>query len=356
MGTTAPDTERTVRPPVWRIALWSVVGLLVLLWRSGWGRFPDAEFLATEVVPRLPSLPRMDPLFQYLYWSPIGAWTAWLVRATSEPWFDAVHLVAFAAFAVGVAVLVVRRVGWNGGAVVGAAFVGSQAGVVCLFWVGSYDVFMVGLSSLVVLVRDRRAQFVLGLALAATGAEQAAIVLVLLLALSVVGLVDDRRRLGMTVIGLVLGRLLLWWWLATEDVHHGRLTFLQQVGVSHMLRQFASGLPWLVVTGFGSSVIAIVWALRGRPLRVVVVFVLTIVSALVAVALSEDQTRVLALLTWPLILALLLQATESATPGSMRAVARWTLGVGALMPGVVVWAGHARLATHHALRALLGRQ
>ena len=347
------DRVRSPRTVMVRIA-WIVVGIAVLLWRSGWGRFPDARFLAAEVVPHLPTLPRMDALFQYLYWSPIGTWTAWSVRATSEGWFDVVHLVALAGFATATAVVVVRRHGWGSAAVIGAAFVGSQAGVVCLFWVGSYDVFMVGLTSLLVVVRDRRVQAIVGFALAFTAFEQSVIVLALLVVLSFVGVVDDRRRFVPAAIGLVAGRVILGLWLASQDVHNGRLEFIRHFGVSHFVEQFWSGLPWLIITGLGASVVAIVFALRGETWRVRIVFVATIVATLLPVALSEDQTRVFALLTWPLVLALLLKYSARADDRSLRLAALSTLAVAVVVPGIVVWTGRAQLAAHHVLRVLRG--
>lgn len=342
----------TAPPSAWRIVMWCAIGIVILLWRSGWGSFPDAEFLATRVVPSLPSLPRMDPLFQYLYSSPIGAWTARLVGATSVGWFDVVHLVAFAAFVVATAVLVVRRWGLNAGALVGAAFVGSQAGVVCLFWVGSYDVFMVGLSSLVVVVHDRRVQALLGFALAFTAFEQSVIVLVLLLLLSFVDIVEDRWRFVATAAGLVMGRIVLGLWLAANDVHHGRLEFLRHFGVQHFLDQFWTGLPWLLLTGLGASIVAVVFALRAEGARAQLMFVAVLIVALVPVALSEDQTRVFALLTWPPVLALMVRFASRADGRAVRTVSLATLGASVVIPGVVVWTGHARLAAHHALRTL----
>lgn len=340
-----------------RRGAWIALGLAVLVWRAGWGPFPDARWLATQIVPALPSVPPLAPLDQFTLSSPLGAFLAALVRAHDETSFELLHLAVMIGFAVGIGVLLVRRHGWTVAALVGSVFVGSQTSVVLLSWIGSYDVFTVGLTSLLVIVRDRRIAAGAGFLLAFSGFEQSVFVLLALLAVSSVGIGRDRGRLAGAAIGLAVGKVALEVWLRANDVTRGRFWFLQHTGASHVLLQFVQSLPWLVVTGLGASVVAVVVALRslsGGRARLTVVGVL--VAALVPVALSLDQTRVLAILTWPVVMALVLDHAERVAPEAVARLSRWVLALAAIVPGIVVWEGRAQLSAHSAWRVLVRRR
>lgn len=342
---------------VLRRAGWIALGLLVLLWRAGWGTFPDSEWLATVIVPALPSVPPLDPLAQYSMSSPLGPFLASILRADTASSFELLHLVAVVVFALVVGFLVVRRHGWGAAALVGAAFVGSQTSVVLVAWIGSYDVFTVGLLSALVVVRDRRVAGALGLVLAFAAFEQSVFVLLALLLLAVVGIGGDRLRLAWAAGGLVVGRIVLEVWLRANDVTHGRWWFFRTLGVDRVLGMFVRGLPWFVIAGLGATLLAVVVAivaLPSRRARAAVVGVL--LAALVPTALSLDQTRVFAVLTWPVVMALLVDHAGRAGPASSRRLAGWTLALAAVVPGLFVWEGRAQLATHHPWRWLARRR
>lgn len=332
-------------------ALWVVVGALVLAWRAGWGVFPDADWLATRIVPALPSLPPLAPMEQYSMYSPIGSFVVALLPVRGAVGFELVHLGVLAVFVVALGVLVVRRHGWTTAGLVGAGFVGSQTAVVLLAWIGSYDVFTVGLTSGLVVVRDRRIAALLGGAAALAGFEQTAFVLFALLALSFVGIGGPRVRLAWAAIGLVIGRIALEVWVRANGVTHGRVWFLRETGVGHVLGQFGRSLPWLLLGGLGATVVAVVVAVIELPSvrgRIVVVGVLA--AALVPTALALDQTRVFSILTWPVVLALLLDLADRADPPQVRRLAMATLAVAAVVPGIVVWEGRAQLSAHNLWR------
>ena len=334
-------------------AIWIVVGAAVLAWRGGWGEFPDASWLATTIVPALPSLPTVDPLAQYSLSSPIGSMVVAALHVRGVGGFEVVHVVAFLALAAVVGVLVVRRWGWTAAGLVGAAFVGSQTAVVLTGWIGSYDVFTVGLTSVLVTVRNRWVAALVGVLLAFAGFEQAAFVLVALAALSLVRVGADRWRLAWAAIGLVVGRVALEVWLRANHITHGRAWFLREIGLGHVLRQFVHGFPWLLVTGLGATVVAVVVAIVHLPsARARIVAIGVLVAALVPTALALDQTRVFAVLTWPIVLVLLVDHAVRSDAAAVRRLSLITLGVAAIVPGIVVWEGRAQLATHHPWRWL----
>lgn len=328
-----------------------LVGVVVLAWRAGWGVFPDAHWLATTVVPALPSLPRLDPLEQYSMYSPIGSFVTAMVHVRGEVGFELVHLAVLVVFVAILGVLVVRRHGWTAAALVGAGFVGSQTAVVLVAWIGSYDVFTVGLTSLLVVVRDRRIAASVGLLAAFAGFEQTVFVLAALAVLSFVGVGGTRVRLAWAAVGLLVGRIALEVWLRANDVTHGRIWYLRETGVGHVAGQFLRSLPWLLATGLGATVLAVVVAVIGLPstrARIVTVGVLLV--ALGPTAFALDQTRVFSILTWPIVLALLLDHAGRTEPRAARRLAAATLALAAVVPGIFVWEGRAQLSNHNLWR------
>lgn len=336
-----------------RRALWITTGVAVLVWRAGVGEFPSAWYYATRVVPALPGLPATPPEAQYVLGSPIGAFLARLVGADARGSFLALHLLVLAVFAALIGWLVVRRWGEQAGAAVGVAFVGSSTSVVCLQWLGSYDVFTVGLTSLLVVGRSRRIAAVLGVALAFAAFEQAALVVVMLAVLWAARMYDDGRSLVTAGLGLGAGRVLLGWWLAANDVHHGRSYFVETYGLGHFLEQFRRGLPLFLLTGLGVTVVLVVVAVCSETdlvRRIVPVVVL--LSAVLPIAFVEDQTRVFAVTSWPVVMVLVVRWARRVDRGHLS---RWigaVLVLAFLVPGVTVWQGRPLLADHHLLRRL----
>ena len=336
-----------------RRAGWVVVGLIVLLWRAGYGTFPDSEFLATEIVPSLPSLPQVPPLAQFTLSSPIGAVVASLFRATTETSFNLVQLGVLIAFVVAIGVLLCRRYDYRTAAFLGAGFVGSQTSVILLAWIGSYDVFTVGLSSLIVLARHRWLALTAGFLLTFAAFEQGLIVLAMLGILAVIGMFAHWRMLLWAAGGLLVARLVQQIWLSANHVMHGRMYFFQQTGLDAFLEQFWKSLPWLLPTGLGVTIVAVVLAVASEPSwRNRIIVISLFVACLIPVAMTFDQSRVFAVLTWPLVMVLLLRYAERTAPKDIERVSMLTLGLAALLPGIFVWTGKAQLAKHHLLRVL----
>lgn len=339
-----------------RRVAWVVAGVAVMVWRSGFGSFPDTPLFARVIVPALPSLPRLAPQAQYVLSSPIGAVVASLFRATSEASFDLVHIGVFIGFAVVVGVLVVRRDGFGPAALVGAGFVGSQTSVILLAWIGSYDVFTVGLTSMLVVVRRWWAMAMIGFLLAFAAFEQGLIIIGMLLVLSAFGMFDRWRGLLWALGGSAIGRILLQVWLRANDATHGRLWFLRSAGLEELLGQFWRSLPWLIPTALGATVVVLVVALASEPRwRDRIVVIVLLVACLVPVAVSLDQSRVYAVLSWPIVMVVLLRYARRSDRREIAGLSMITLGLSAIVPGVFVWEARAQLARHHLARVLLNR-
>jgi len=332
---------------------WVVTGLAVLFWRAGYGSYPVSELFATQVVPALPSLPQFPPLAQYVLSSPIGAVVASVFNATTERSFDLVHVGVFVGFATTIAILLCRRAGIRAAALIGAGFVGSQTSVILMSWIGSYDVFTVGLTSLLVLVRNRWTAFAIGFLLTFAAFEQGLIIFAVLGVLAMTKMYESWKQLIWAAAGLLFGRLLQYLWLNANHVTEGRVSYFQQQGIHIFLDQFWKGLPWLLPTCLGVTIVAVAVSVASEPRwRNRLVIVGLFVACLVPVALSFDQSRIFAILTWPLVMVLLLRYENRSEKETVRRLSMLILGLAALLPGVFVWTGKAQLAKHHVLYVL----
>ena len=339
-----------------RRGAWVLGGVAVLLWRCGYGSFPDSPLLAHEVVPALPSLPRLPPGAQFILGSPIGAIVASLFRATTETSFDLVHVGVFLGFIIVLGAILLRREGPVSAALVGAGFVGSQTSVVLLAWIGSYDVFTVGFSSMLVILRRWWALAIVGFLLSFSAFEQGLIVIAMLIVLALFGLVGRWRGFTAALVGLLVGRVVLQFWLHANDVTHDRLWFIRTTGLDVLLDQFWRSLPWLVPTALGATAVAVIVSLGSEPRwRERIVVITLLVLCLVPVAVSLDQSRVYAVLSWPIVMVVLMRYARRTEASDVERLSVLTLGLAALFPGIFVWEGRAQLAHHHLIRVLLRR-
>ena len=73
-----------------------------------------------------------------------------------------------------------------------------------------------------------------------------------------------------------------------------------------------------------------------------------------ATAISEDQTRVYAVMTWPIVLALVTRAGPRLAHRHVTATACGALLLGLMLPAVFLWRGDAFLAEHHLWHIVTG--
>jgi hypothetical protein len=336
-----------------RVVAWCAIGTTILFLRAGVGSYPFAKLYASQVAPGFPHFPEMPALFQFPFNSPIGIPPAAALGIHTENAYDLMHLGFLALFTIATGWLVRRRWGAMATAAVGVAFVGSQAAVVCLYWLGSYDIFTVGLSSMLVAVRNRWAAGAIGFLLAFAAFEQGLLILLMLLALCAVRMHDGARTLVVCGAGLVVGRIVLWRWLTSNGIHYGRAYYFEFHGADHFLSQFWRCLPLLLLTGFGATVVLVavaIWTETSWVTRAVPLLLLTLV--LVPVAITEDQTRVFSILTWPLAMVLVLRYSQRARRAALRKTLVATLALAAIIPGVVIFKARTTLSTYHVLRVL----
>ena len=200
----------------------AIAGALLALLHNGVGAYPFAGYFATDVAPKWPDLPGdVPPLFQYLFWSPLGPALGRLLGIGSRGPYLALHATALAAGLVAFAVIVQRRFGATATRAALVVVVVAPAMTVVLAWSGSYDTFTVVLALLLVVCPSSRWAAVLGVLLAGSALEHGVIVIALLGLLALSGVWGEVRPLLAAAGGLVAGGIVLIFWLRAEGIDHG---------------------------------------------------------------------------------------------------------------------------------------
>lgn len=316
--------------------------------RSGFGAYPGTGIML-DITRRFPSIEPLAPLAQTFQHSPIGPVLAFLIGAESRSPYLALHAVVLVTGCIGLAWWIARRWSVAVAGFVGVAFVASQACLVALAWVGSYDVYTLLLGSVVVLTTSDRVAAAAGFLAAFAVFEQVAISFALLIAVAhVVG--DARRnRFVFGLVGAVAGRVVLSVVLRSNGVTHDRREWLEDFGLGHFLRQFGDAAPLLILTAFGGAWVIVVACLRlgVETWRARAAWATALVLPLAPTAITEDQSRVYAVVTWPIVLALVVVSVPALSARQMRSIAIGALVLGLAIPPVFLWRGEPTLADHH---------
>lgn len=310
--------------------------------RAGVGVYPGAG-IALDIADAMPAMPAMAPLAQTFQHAPLGPLLARLLGATTPLRYQLLHA---AVLVVGVAALgrvVVTRWSPQVALIAATTLAASPAVVVLAAWVGSYDAFTFLCGSAIVVTGRPKVAAVAGFVAAFAAFEQTLVSVGLLLGVAVV--LGDRARRRVYLGGLAgtaLGALALTAWLRASGVTHGRWYWIAHFGPTHFLHQFARSVPEFLATALGGAVVVVAVALATDvgDARARVAWVGALAVPLVPVALTEDQTRVYAMITWPVVLALVLRSAPAMPPRRVRVLVPVTLLVGLVLP-MFVWRGEA---------------
>ncbi len=319
-----------------------------VLLRAGAGVYPGIG-VALDIADDLPSMTAFPPLAQSFQHAPLGPLLAWLLHATTSASYQVVHVTVLVAGTAALGWVVATRWSPRVALIAATAFAASPAAVVLMAWTGSYDVFTFVLGSAIVVARRPMTAAVFGFVAAFAAFEQTIVSVVLLLGVALVTGDRDRRRVYLGgVVGAVLGRIVLMVWLRANGITHDRSYWISHFGPSHFLHQFTDSLGVLLLTTLGGAVVvvvaALVWGVHSGWERAA--WIAALALPLVPVALTEDQTRVYAMITWPIVLALVLAAAPAFTARRVRLLVPAALLLGLALP-MFVWRGEIHLADHH---------
>jgi hypothetical protein len=323
------------------VAVLSVVSLWVL-WRTGPGKVPFVE-LFEQYARDWPST-QTPPRDAYVLRNFLGPLLYQAFPTPGTGRFLQLHLVALLAAGALLAAWLLRRLGSRSGPVAIVLVLLSPLTALLVLWIGDYDAFS-ALVWVVVLISLRHRPWVQALAGLLAGGQNLEQVLVGLVLLALVPelprAVGLRAHTGWLIGGAVLGRVLTEIYLRSEGATVGsRLTFLSDpVQLENITKTFVVMAPivlWTVLGGLWGFALTAVqdrWSDWSRSLQVRLAAVL--VLALGFSFLAADHSRVIAMITFPLVVLGCMALAQRL--GDLRALAgRWEAWLLLLAPPVMV--------------------
>lgn len=325
--------------PAWQL----VVGLLlVTLVKTGIWQIPN--FGAMRLIAQDPFVnPFANPDAHALYWTWLGPFLAWLAGAT-EPWsFFALHLLFSMAFTAVMVGTTFRLLPAREARVSVLLFAVLPVSATAYFWV-SNDSLTLFLMACALVASRRPAAAALGLALGTQHFEQAflgfaGLLLALLIARRQRAPVDPDLigRVLVLLAGIVAGKLALvaLFGALGVEVNSGRLYWLRE-HLPLLLAQFFLHTHLILFSVLGLGWLVVVKQLEWDRDRVA--FLVPLGAAMLLLPISGDQTRVLAIVTFPLIAIFWLRNQAFLAFLSDR-FAAWLLLAWLVVPWTWVWGG-----------------
>ena len=324
--------------PLWRPLLLVVV---LEIAKNGVLESP-AVGLWLRIARAFPGNPHLPRSTRYMQASPIGPALAHLLGIQSGAayaWLHAGVLVV----ALGVLIGGLWRRGGRPAVAVGTmAFFATPLSSVLLNF-GAQDPFTFLFASMAVLFESPVVALVAGAGLAASHLEVGAFCLAVLLALQ---LADDTGPVSWATAGAGWAGLLgaaLGVELYTRHSGAGieaRAAYIDSFGARTLVRDFLQELPtWLYTTFSAFWVFLVCLASRLRNRRLALVAGAAGLIATAATVLTYDETRVFALLTWPVVLWLSLYALRRFDPRLVRHVTAVTFLAAIVLPRITVFGG-----------------
>jgi hypothetical protein len=316
-----PATERSVRLGRFARLLPALSALAItvlVIWRTGPGKVPGPEgFEATaRIWPHQPLAPEAAYVLRQGLGQALYHALGWV---GTRPYL-ALHAATLLISGLVLSGWLLRRLGAQRGTIAVCLLLLSPVTAVLLEWIGLYDAFSVLVWVLLFLTLRGKGwlQFAVAVLGGLQNFEQFVVSVILLALLPEAGRPFGlRARPVALLVGALLGKVVLEAYLTSEGASSGsRAAFLENPEMLHyVLTTFAVLAPIIIYTVLGPLWIPVVhrlpaaWAAGNRSLRLRVVAVGAIVLGMGI--LSADHTRVMALITFPLLVVLcMLLATE----------------------------------------------
>lgn len=323
--------------------LWAFLAVVAVLDVVKNGVAEDANLpVWLRIAAAFPHDPHLPPAVRYQQGSPIGPALAHLLGVTSTAGYAGLHVAALVA---GLVVLVAGLWRRGGRLAVGVGVVAFFATPLSnlLLSFGSQDPFTFLFASLAVLAESPLLALVAGAGLGVSHLEVGAFTVAAVVVLRLLG--PPRARPAALV---ALGAGLLGGAGLTVAYEHAagagvaaRASFIEQAGLRTLGADFTAELPtWLfsVLSAFWLfAAVAVTRLWRHRATRAAVAFAL---AAGAVTVVTLDETRVYALLTWPLVLWLALEAARRLDTAAVRRLTAVCFLAAVVVPRIVVFEGH----------------
>jgi hypothetical protein len=313
----------------------------VCLLRTGIWTIPNM-YRSRELAVDPFQVPFDDPQIHYLVWSWLSPFTAWLLGATGSWSYFLLHLAFSVAFSVLCIRMIVKTLPQEQARIALVLFALLPVSTTAYFWVG-YDSITLFLLALPLAAPHPLSALAAGLCLGMQHFEQgvcAGLAMLLFVALSRSMKADPRYSLRLCAVLLlsVIGGRLLMHWIA--DVHGMNIqqdragmlfsgwkpSFKQMVFNIHYSLWSLLGIGWYLALKYLDL------GFRSLPLFVPLVGLLLMILAVL------DQTRVLAIVSFPLLMSAWI-LNQSFLGRFARAEATLLAVLGAAVPYVWVWEG-----------------
>lgn len=313
--------------------LLGVVFLLTVV-KSGIWYIPNM-FLMRHIADS-PFANTLEENSHYLFWNWLGPFSAWLIGATALWPLFLFHLVFSLAFTAAMAGLLTARLPDREARASWILFSILPVSGTAYFWVGTDSITLFLMAAALAFPRRRWVPLLLGVALGAQHFEQslfaaAGVLLALLLSRCMRQQVEyGLAWAGMLLAGIVAGKLVLlgvfaYWQV---DVRAGRVDWLRD-HLDSILRHFLLHVHFCIWSVLGVGWLAVIkYGERGRP---ALPFFAALAPLMLLLFVSDDQTRVLAIVTFPLIAVYLLFSSEWLSSLSDRLVA-WLFLLWLILP------------------------
>ena len=288
---------------------WKFILVIAFLTLFKTGIWVIPNLMASQLIAQNPfSNPFQDPNAHYLFWSWLGPYLAWLIGA-NETWeFFVFHLIFSFGFSILFTIIVFKKFPSDVARSSLVIFSVLPVSATAYFWVSSDSLTLFLMILVLAFPRYLALTFGLGVLLGMQHFEQsffAAAGLLFAIFLSKrqnYALNYSVRFCLSLLIGVVAGKLLLFaiFDYYSIEVNSGRKHWLRN-NIDHLLNQFFFhfhyviwsflGLGWLVALKFTD------WGHKSVP------FFITLGGLCLLLPVSGDQTRVLAIITFPLVTA-----------------------------------------------------
>jgi hypothetical protein len=321
------------------------------------------NFGASRLIAQDPfTNPFQDPNAHALYWSWLGPFLAWLLGATSPAAFFALHLVLSVGFAVLFIVTAFSHLPEREARISLVLFSVLPVSATAFFWVSTDSLTLFLMMLALALPQRWPVGALVGTVLGTQHFEQAFFAFGALLTGSLLarwGGWTAGRPLHWTLallLGTVAGKLILvvLFHLLGVEVNSGRLYWLAR-HLPLLLEQFFLHFHVILFSVLGLGWLALIkYAERGRES---LPFLVALAGLMLLLPISGDQTRVLAVVTFPLLAGFWLFSSHFLASLSDRWVA-WLLMAWVIVPWGWVWGGVPRWSAfpydiayllHHAL-------
>lgn len=336
-------------PGTWLRRFGNAAILLVIigwvLWRTGPSVVPHLDVFVgvADMWPRS----TVEPIFAYLLRVPLGPLVYQQLPTSGSVTYVFLHLVCLLAAGALLIAWLIRELGLPRALIATAVLVMAPITAVQLYWIGIYDAFsiLVFVFLLMVLRRGPWLQFAVAVLVGFQNFEQSlvAVAIVLLVPAFVRGLGFTPRAIPL-VGGLIVGKVVLETYLASVHAQSGsRLMFLTTDGKAREIVTAALSVgPLVLWSALGGLWLYAIPAVRNAfhdwRRREKVIAVVVAVGWFLSGILSEDQTRVLAMTSFPVVVfaAMHIALRHRDLTDFVRSPLSWGL---ILAPPLVLWQG-----------------